>query len=793
MKRLCILMVCFFVLMLTASFAETKTNRPTLINSVPNETVFKFDVNSYTLQPVKGLPGNAVELKALHGSPVLTKGAPEMVKFSTALVIPDNAKMKIEVSDVVFKDIPGVDIAPSKGVINRSVNPATIPYKYGKEYKQDAFFPGNLAELAQSYYIRDNRGQSVLLYPFQYNPVTKVLRVYTQMTVKVYRSGDDVKAPKVHKVGSQNDGEFRNVFARHFLNFNDSKYTPVPDGIGRMLIVSYSSFVSTMSSFVSWKQSCGYTVDIVDYSTIGSSAALKTYVANYYNTNGLTYLLLVGDHAQVPTSSTTAGDSDNNYGYITTPDKYLDIFVGRFSAETTAQLQTQIDRTLWYERDLASTAAYFKKAIGCGTSEGPGHDGEYDYQHVNNMLTDLSNNGYTTYTNHQSGGTTANLSSLINAGAGIILYCGHGYDTGWSCGWTFSSTNVAALTNNYMLPFIFNVSCVTGNFKSITCFCEAWMRSTYNNLPIGAIAIDGSTINQDWIPPMDAQDEMVDLLAAQSKRTFGGVTVNGMFKMQDIDGTSGQNMADTWVCFGDPSLQLRTPENPTGPSGSTENPPVANFVGSPTSGAAPLTVNFTDQSTNNPTSWAWTFGDGGTSTVQNPSHIYTANGNYTVSLTATNAYGSNTMTKTNYIAMGTISYCTSSGTSQASEWIAGVKVGTVTKTSSASAYSDFTATTFSLTRGASVSCTLTPGYTSTRRTEYWKVWVDYNKDGDFADTGENVISRSGKGAQTRTFTVSSTASTGVTRMRVSMGYGAYPSYCGTFSYGEVEDYSANIL
>lgn len=83
----------------------------------------------------------------------------------------------------------------------------------------------------------------------------------------------------------------------------------------------------------------------------------------------------------------------------------------------------------------------------------------------------------------------------------------------------------------------------------------------------------------------------------------------------------------------------------------TNNPPVAAFSGTPTSGYYPLTVAFTDASTNNPTSWSWTFGDGGTSTLKNPSHTYTAAGTYTVVLTATNAYGSDSETKTGYITV----------------------------------------------------------------------------------------------------------------------------------------------
>ncbi|HVN73497.1 MAG TPA: PKD domain-containing protein [Methanoregula sp.] len=80
-------------------------------------------------------------------------------------------------------------------------------------------------------------------------------------------------------------------------------------------------------------------------------------------------------------------------------------------------------------------------------------------------------------------------------------------------------------------------------------------------------------------------------------------------------------------------------------------PPVAGFSGTPTTGNRPLTVIFTDSSTNSPTSWSWTFGDGDSTnaTVQNPVHRYANAGTYTVSLTATNAGGSNTSTRTNYI------------------------------------------------------------------------------------------------------------------------------------------------
>src|SRR5690606_39735886 len=87
--------------------------------------------------------------------------------------------------------------------------------------------------------------------------------------------------------------------------------------------------------------------------------------------------------------------------------------------------------------------------------------------------------------------------------------------------------------------------------------------------------------------------------------------------------------------------------------------PLAAFTGTPTSGYAPLSVQFTDQSSNNPTSWKWEYRKGSGSwtrfsTEQNPAFTLTATGTYSIRLTATNAGGSNTVAKTNYItATGT--------------------------------------------------------------------------------------------------------------------------------------------
>jgi len=206
-----------------------------------------------------------------------------------------------------------------------------------------------------------------------------------------------------------------------------------------------------------------------------------------------------------------------------------------------------------------------------------------------------------------------------------------------------------------------------------------------------------------------------------------------------------------------------------------------------------LNVTFTDTSTANNTTitgWNWNFGDGSTSTLQNPTHTYAAAGTYNVSLTVSDGGTATNSTTKPVSVVATLVYCTSSGTNYSSEWIAGATVGSMSNTSGASGYTDFTSKIANMTKGASTSFTLTPGFTKSR-TVYWKIWIDYNKNGLFTDSGENVYSGSGKTAKTGSFTVPTSAVTGNTRMRVSMSRTS-PAVCGTLAYGEVEDYTANI-
>lgn len=144
---------------------------------------------------------------------------------------------------------------------------------------------------------------------------------------------------------------------------------------------------------------------------------------------------------------------------------------------------------------------------------------------------------------------------------------------------------------------------------------------------------------------------------------------------------------------------------------------------------------------------------------------------------------------------GAASYCASKGNSVADEYIGRVQLGTINNASTGgTGYTDFTSISTNLNKGTAYTITVTPTWTGTAYSEGVAVWIDYNGDGDFDDSGELVWSRAASTATpaSGSFTVPATAATGATRMRVSLKYNAIPTACEAFSYGEVEDYTVNI-
>ena len=511
---------------------------------------------------------------------LLVKGSPSLPHINRSFIIPDMGHgMSVSIVGSESEVYHDLSILPSKGNLTRNIDINKVAYSESKVYLDNSLFPGNLYDISDPYVLRDFRGQVLQLNPFQYNPVTKEMTVYTRLSLEIeFTEPNSINELTSARSYDRLVYDYMVLYSNRFLNFEtyQTRYSPLPED-GELLIICYDSFCDEMDDFVDWKNQKGIKTTLVPKSSAGTTASsIKNYVQSFYNANNLSYLLFVGDKSQIPTfeigGGYSQGESDISYAYLSGNDSYPEFFVGRFSSQNGGQVETQVSRTIEYEKN-PQVGSWYSKGLMVASNEGAGsgHDGgESDWQHARNMRTDLLAYTYSDVDemyDGSHGGDDSNgnpsdtmVKNAINSGLGIVHYTGHGDTDVWVTS-NFNNSDVNSLTNVNELPFICTVGCKSGDFGG-TCLGEVFTYATSGGQPTGAIATFMSTIYQSWAPPMEAQDEMVDILVESfsnnRKYTFGGISWNGCLEMNDNYGSSGYDETDHWTLFGDPSVTLRT-------------------------------------------------------------------------------------------------------------------------------------------------------------------------------------------------------------------------------------------
>lgn len=558
----------------TPSGPETK-----LKSSSEQQIVVDFSLGGFYLTKVNTPNGIQQVVSVPKMASMLEAGAPDLPQFPVPTIIGDMAEMEVNVIKSDFTDYQNVEIAPSKGNFSRQIDPESVPYTYGEMYSKDAFYPAAQAYLEAPYIIRDFRGQNIMVCPFAYNPMTKTLRVYHDMTIEMRKVSDNgINQKSGRKASAKVSPEMEAAYDHRFINFKEStsKYTFEQDR-GEMLVICADQFMEAMQPFVDWKNQSGRPTTMVSLTEVGgnNNNQIKNYIQSIYNDpdHNLEFILLVGDYANLSPHSMSGGCSDNWFGQLEGSDYYLEALTGRFSVQSVTDVQTHVEKVLYYERDMPEGLTWVNKGVGIGANEGAGsghNGGEADYVHVNYIRDTLMHYTYENVTQQYSGvgsGTSANaISNDVNNGASIINYCNHGSQTSWAVA-DYSNSHVNALVNDDKWPFIWSVACNNGQFDG-NCFGEAWLRATNNTTgrPTGAVGGMFSWISQPWVPPMTGQDEMVDILTEwkysdQFSHTLGGASLNGNMYILDMHPSDNGSTHNTWILFGDPTLMVRT-DNP---------------------------------------------------------------------------------------------------------------------------------------------------------------------------------------------------------------------------------------
>ena len=547
-----------------------------LISSSEEQIVVNFSLGGFNTIRVETPNGTQNIISVPKMASTLIAGAPDLPHFPIPVLIGDMAEMGIKVSNAQFTDF-NIEVAPSKGIIKGDVNPDEVPYTYGEMYSQNAFYPAGQAHLEAPYIIRDFRGQNIMVTPFAYNPVTKTLRVFTSMTITMTKLSDNGENPKLARKSNtiKVNPEMKNTYNRRFINFGmqTAKYSFIEDQ-GEMLVICPEQYMEAMQPFVDWKNKSGRPTTMVSLDEAGGNYDnnIKAYIRNYYDDRDLVFVLLVGDYDDItPHMIDYNYYSDNWFGQLEGDDYYIEAFVGRFSVESVADVETHVNKVLYYERDMPAGLEWLENGVGIGSTDGQGtgHYGESDWRHIEYIRDTLMHYTYWNVSQryeHYDNPTADDISNDFNNGASICNYCNpKGSETGWGiC--DFNNARVNALTNDYMWPMIITVSNYSGNFSyGEPCFAETWMRATNSttNAPTGAIGGMFPWLFQSWNVAQYGQDEMNNILCEYREsdhfnHTMGSCFHNGNEYILDACPEDNGEVHNTWIMFGDPSLMIRT-------------------------------------------------------------------------------------------------------------------------------------------------------------------------------------------------------------------------------------------
>lgn len=563
------------ILLIALSFSMASGQKFNLVSNTNAGVQLELEVPDFELtrQQVNGQDYIDFGLRAKIFT--MEAGAPSVPVFTESVQLPDTGSYSVEVVYGEYTDYHNVSVLPSKGSLKRNVNPADIPYSFGSVYAQDAFYPGVGAQTGKPFLFRNVRGLTVSFYPVQYNPVSRTLRIYHELSVSIVYNQEEGENEQMRSRTSETEG-FQQMYQSFFIN--PQWYEPVSE-TGDLLVVSPPEYVPVLTPWLNWKKEQGIATTLVTTDQTGNSdLSIKSYISDFYTNNpALAFVMLIGDHAQIPAHTYGMPGSeelwsDSYYGQIDGDDFFPELLVGRFSG-TVVEVGQMVSRTLEYETEPAQ-GNWMQNAIGIGSNEGDGYgdDGEPDWQHNRNIRAKLLDFGYQTVYEFYEGShggedadgnpTSAMVVEAINSGVGLLNYTGHGWQEGMVTG-DFTNDSVQALSNNGMYPFVVSVACNNGTLTG-TSLCEALLSSVGSGGLSGAVAACGSSILMAWAEPMQTQDEMAELITKadpnNEKITLGGLFYNGQISMLEAYSQSGtaEEVMQTWIFFGDPTVLFRS-------------------------------------------------------------------------------------------------------------------------------------------------------------------------------------------------------------------------------------------
>ncbi len=417
-------------------------------------------------------------------------GAPELPVLSKLIQVPMGGQLSINLlsSQKMDGETREYGIAnplyPNQPSIRK--DSSEVAFAYNPEAYQQRFSGNSIVAIEEVGMMRDMRLALVSFMPVQYSPVDGKIIFHNNIQAEIVVENADMQATMELK-GKCASPYFKNA---QVITPESLQYTARENAVG-YLIVAHEMFKgdSFLEQFIAFK-SQKYNV-IVEYVGTTTYDAVQATIKKVFDASHPTFLLIVGDHGQIPGKSCGSHYSDLYYAstMVGAANDYMpDMLYGRFSANNAAELQPQVVKSMAYEQKQFGNPNFLKTyALVAGWDSGWAvkrgypqirYAYEYYFNETNGYqktVTSGTGSDRNVFLTTKSQDSTQQIVALVNSGVSFFNYTAHGSQTDFSDP-NFTMSNIDSLKNYNMYPLVVGNCCLTGSFQQQTCFGEKWLR-----------------------------------------------------------------------------------------------------------------------------------------------------------------------------------------------------------------------------------------------------------------------------------------------------------------------------
>jgi PKD repeat protein len=449
-------------------------------------------IEGYGRRTVEGEPALPVYRKLIE--------VPFDAHFSVRVINRHSYEIDLEKSGILYP------VFPAQPPVSKSEDPTKIKFIYNPSaYTRDDFITDSLVTITPVGIMRAVNMARLDISPVRYNPVSKKMILYDNLTIEIIFEGANITKTLEQKE-SKASPFFESAYSM-LGNYKGISYTKqlITASPVTYVIISDPMFQATLQPFIEWKTKKGFKV-IEGYTSnpsVGTTTtSIKAYLQGLYNNppsgyNVPSFILFVGDVAQIPAWAGGAGSHYTDLRYCEyTGDNIPEVYYGRFSATSISELQPQIDKTLEYEQYLMPDPSFLGQAVMVAGADGSHetysngqiyYGTETYFNAAHNILS------HTYLQPEPSGGNyETNIHNDVSNGVGFANYTAHCSSGGWADP-SFVISDIPALQNNHKYCLMVGNCCLSAKFD-VTSFAEEMLRAANK----GCMGYIGGSNNTYW-------------------------------------------------------------------------------------------------------------------------------------------------------------------------------------------------------------------------------------------------------------------------------------------------------